>query len=122
MSGASSLSHDGTLGRELAVPQEETNFDKDSTRQTVTSEAGVLDIDLSALGSHEPSFGRLRARRRKKQTTGSGEQYVTDLFNCISCQFTRGNACPVFLSTDLAFKQVSLESQENAKPGKSHPD
>lgn len=63
MSGASSLSHDGALGRELAAPQEETNFfDKDSTRQTVTSEAGVLDIDLSALGSHEPSFGRLCAR------------------------------------------------------------
>jgi hypothetical protein len=52
MSGASSLSHDGTPGRELAAPQEETDFDKDGTRQTVTSEAGVLEIDLPALGSH----------------------------------------------------------------------
>jgi hypothetical protein len=122
MSGASSLSHDGTPDRELAAPQEETDFDKDSTRQTVTSEAGVLDIDLSALGSHEPGFGRLCAQRSKKQTTSSGEKYDIDLFNCISCQFTRGNACPVFLSTDLAFKQVSVEGQENAIPGKSHPD
>ena len=56
MSGASSLSHDGTPGREVASPQEKTDFDKDSTRQTVTSEAGVLDIDLPALGSHEPGF------------------------------------------------------------------
>lgn len=53
MSGAGSLSHDGAPGREVASPQEKTDFDKDCTRQTVTSEAGVLDIDLSALGSHE---------------------------------------------------------------------
>lgn len=38
-------------GREVPFAQEETDFDKDSIRQTVTSEAGVLDIDLPALGS-----------------------------------------------------------------------
>lgn len=122
MSYASSLSHDGTPGRKLASPQEETEFDKDSTRQTVTSEVGVLDIDLPALGSHEPGLAVCVHEKVKKQTTSSGEKYDIDLFNYISCEFTRGNACAVFLSTGLAVKQVSLESQEKAKPGKSHSD
>jgi hypothetical protein len=53
MSGASSLSHDGTPGREVASPQEKTDFDRDSTCQTVTSKAGDLDFNVPALGSRE---------------------------------------------------------------------
>lgn len=43
-------------GHELASPQEETVFDRDRIRQTVPSKAGVLDIDLPALGSDEPGL------------------------------------------------------------------
>lgn len=68
MSGASSLSHDGAPGREVASPQEKTDFDRDSTGQTVTSEAGVLDINVPALGSREPgmvvcAYGKVKSKR-----------------------------------------------------------
>jgi len=48
-------------GREMASPQEETDFDKDALRQTVTSEAGVLDRDLPALGSNGSGRSFVRA-------------------------------------------------------------
>ena len=122
MSGTSSLSHGGAPGREVAPPQEKTDFDKDSTRQTVTSEAGVLDIDLSVLGSHESGLAVCARGKVKKQTTSSGEKYDIDLFNFNSCQFNCGDARPVFLSTDLSCQQVGIESPEEINPGRSCPE